>query len=313
MTQKNFPLFQSQFVHLTGTVLQCRKYMIAAISVTSIIPVNTCQNRRLLPHICDVEGVIAGTENYSKAVLSATKHLKVISRVGVGLDSIDLKTASKKGINVLNTPLSPVQSVAEHTLALLLSGPKHIPRYNENLRKHEYSIIPGHLIFQKTVGILGLGRVGYRVAEMLDHLGCFIIFYDPYLSCTPPAQWQRVMSLNELLEQSDIITLHAAAQSGNTPLLDRSAFKKSRRGVIIINTARGSLINEDALINAINENIVAAAGLDVFTHEPYHGPLLQCPQVVITPHVASNTYEARRAMESEAVDNLIMALGGANT
>ena len=266
----------------------------------------------LIAAIHDVEGVIAGTENYSKGVLSAAKHLKAISRVGVGLDSIDLETASKKGVKVLNTPLPPVQSVAEHTLALLLSVQKHIPSYNENMRRHEYSITPSNLLYQKTVGILGLGRGGYRVAEMLNHLGCFIIFYDPYLSFAPPTQWRRVGSLDDLLEQSDIITLHAAAQSGHTPLLDESAFKKCRRGVIIINTARGSLINEDALINALNENIVAAAGLDVFNHEPYNGPLLQYSQVIITPHVASNTFEARRAMESEAVDNLIMALGGSN-
>ena len=273
-------------------------------------------NRRLsetelISALTDADGVIAGTEQFNARVIDSAKNLMVISRVGIGMDSIDVEAANRRGIQIQTTPIAPVQAVAEHTLALILCLLKQVPLYNEAIRREEPTVKPGSLLSGKTVGIVGLGKIGFRVAEMLSGLGCRIVFFDPFLSGHPaPESWCRVSLFEELLSHSDIITLHTSGQKGNSPIFDEKSFMKCKKGVIIINTARGSLIDENALIHALDSGIVAAAGLDVFFKEPYNGPLLSFSQVVATPHVASNTLESRREMEREAFENLIGSLEG---
>ncbi len=256
----------------------------------------------------NADAVIAGTEPFSRAVIESALRLKIISRVGTGLDSIDLEAASERGIRVLTTPGSTVQPVAEHTLSLILCAMKRIPEYNESVRRGDHRIKQASLLYKKTVGIIGLGRIGFRVGELLSCLGCPVLYFDPYLRYTPPDSWKRAASFRELLTGADIITLHASAPKRNVPLLNREAFNQCRKGVLVINTARGSLVDEHALVEALQRGIVAGAGLDVFMKEPYDGPLLSFPQVIVTPHVASNTRESRQAMEFEAVENLIVAI-----
>jgi D-3-phosphoglycerate dehydrogenase / 2-oxoglutarate reductase len=260
--------------------------------------------------IGEAEGVIAGTEPFSRQVLEACPRLRIISRVGTGTDSIDLGAARARDIRVFTTPESPVQAVAEHTLALLLSALRGIPRRSELMRKGEEATEPGTLLAGKTAGVIGLGRIGTKVAGMLGALGCRVIAYDPLRTGQDPPGIRLCSSLGDLVEEADILTLHASARPGGVPILDGALLGRCRMGVVIVNTARGSLIDEDALVRALEEGRVAAAGLDVFPREPYTGPLLRFPQVVATPHVASNTIETRKEMEMEAVENLLKGFSG---
>lgn len=256
----------------------------------------------------DAEGVIAGTEQFTAGVLECAPHMKVISRVGSGTDSIDLVAAQKKGIRICITPNAVVQPVAEHTVALIFSALRSIPAYDAGMRRGDHTVRAGTLLAGKTVGIIGIGRIGFRVASLLEAIGCRIRFYDPYINREIPATWQKAASVQDILEQCDIVTLHTGPQADNAPVLSAERLHKARKGIVIINTARGSLIDEGAMAEALKEGTVSAAGLDVFQQEPYTGPLLAFSQVVMTPHVASNTRESRSEMELEAVHNLLTVL-----
>jgi len=259
--------------------------------------------------LSDVHGVIAGTEPYTRRVLESARRLKVISRVGVGTDSIDLASADAMGIRVFITPEATVQPVAEHSLALLFAVLKRILPSAESMRRGEFSPEPGRLLAGKSAGVVGLGRIGSRVATLLELLGCRIIYYDPAPRGEAPPRWQRAGSIADLVSEVDILTLHAPAQPDGKPLIDASVLPKARPGLVIINTARGALVDEEALSAGLKSGRIAGAGLDVFTSEPYRGPLLAFPQVVATPHVASFTVESRAEMELEAVENLVNGLG----
>ena len=278
-------------------------------STDSIVYINDTGQRLEESELCKIlekiGGVIAGTEHFTRRVFESAPHLRVISRVGVGLDNIDLEAAHDHGVTVVNTPSAPSLAVAEHTLSLILTVLKRIAVYNENMRKNDFSIKPGLLLSGRRVGIVGLGRVGHKVAEMLDMLGCRISYFDPFLSETPSTQWTHANTLKELLSAVDIVTLHAPPQPNEKPLMDKTAFECCEHGIVLVNTARGSLVDDDALASAIEGGIVWGAGLDVFSNEPYTGKLLDFPQVVVTPHIASNTTESRKQMEMEAIKNLI--------
>jgi D-3-phosphoglycerate dehydrogenase len=263
--------------------------------------------RDLIEAVHDTEFIIAGTEAITGNVINASPSLKGIARVGVGIDTIDLKAAQAKKILIMNTPEAPVQAVAEHTVALLLAAMKGIARYNENMRKGRQSIEPGMLLAGKQAGIIGLGRIGHAVASLLSAFGCRIGYFDPFTRVRINEGWTSFASLADLAAGSEIITIHAAPQEDGRALLDKNFFSSCKKGVVLINTARGSLIDEAALETALEDGTVSAAGLDVFSSEPYSGPLLNYPQVIATPHVSSNTHESRRAMEMEAVENLIRA------
>ncbi|KQC04401.1 MAG: hypothetical protein APR53_03385 [Methanoculleus sp. SDB] len=274
----------------------------------SLVYVNTTGRRlseeELIEALRDADAAIAGTEVYSKKVLFSAKNLRAVSRVGVGLDAIDMAAAAERDIRILNTPEAPAQAVAEHTLALILSCLRHIPNYNEQIRRGTTPVLRGSLLAGKTAGIIGLGRIGTRVATILDAIGCTVLYYDPYVTHAVPDSWVRTEELSTLYSLSDIITLHMPPKAGNKPVLDRKAFSACKKDVIVINTARGSLIDEDELIRSLEEGVVAGAGLDV-VGEPVSGRLLALPQVILTPHVASDTVESRYRMEMEAVDNIL--------
>ena len=258
--------------------------------------------------VANVNGVIAGTEKFTRRVFESAPYLSVISRVGVGLDSIDIDAAHEYGVTIVNTPNSPALSVAEHTIALIFTVLKRIAIYNENMRKKDFIIKSGLLLAGRNIGIVGLGRVGWKVAEILDMLGCKIYFYDPFLSDNLDTKWIRMDTLYDMLKSVDIVTLHVPSQLDSKAIIDKNAFEYCKNSIVVINTSRGSLIDEDALAQAIEDGKVWGCGLDVFSHEPYAGKLLDYPQVVTTPHVASNTIESRQEMEKEAIENLINEL-----
>lgn len=257
----------------------------------------------------DADAIIAGTEKFSRDVLQNLPALKVISRVGVGTDSIDLVYARERGIAVYTTPEATIPAVAEHTLALILSLSRNIPRYSLFRTDPHSPVIHGHMVRGSRLGIVGLGRIGREIARLTGSLGAKILYYDPYVQVSPDPGWDAASSLSYLLSHSDIISLHSPPLPDGAPILGENEFSLIKHGAILINTARGSLIDEQALIQALDRGTIRAAGLDVTVTEPYQGPLLRYPQVIITPHVASNTEESRKEMETEAIENIRRFMG----
>lgn len=253
----------------------------------------------------DIDGLIAGTESLTAEILKSAKDLKVISRCGTGIDNIDLEVAKQQGIKVFNTPSSPVRAVAELTLSLLLALLRHIPRMDRDIRTGKWEKGMGNLLLGKKVGIIGFGRIGQKVAELLVALGAQIAYCDPAVNEVKPGYAR--MSLDELLAWSDIITIHA---SGKGSLLGDKELRRMKRGSWLVNCARGGIVNEQALYQVLKEDWLAGAALDVFEEEPYKGALSELSNVILTPHIGSYAIEARVEMEIEAARNLIEGLKG---
>lgn len=251
----------------------------------------------------DVVGIIAGLEPLSREVLEYSR-LKVISRVGSGITNVDLKAAAELGITVCSTPNGPTVAVAELTLGALLGLLRMIPLMDQALHKGEWSKKIGTQLEGKTVVIIGFGRIGRRVAELLAPFNIKLIVADPYLADNTAAGIMR-LPLEEALPKADIVTLHS---SGEECLIGDREIALMKTGVFILNVARGGLIAEEALVKAIKEGKVAGAWLDTFKQEPYTGELCRFPNVILTPHVGSYTTECRKQMETEAVDNLLKSL-----
>ncbi|RJQ53520.1 MAG: hypothetical protein C4530_17930 [Desulfobacteraceae bacterium] len=251
-------------------------------------------------------GLIAGVEKYDACTLSRLPELKCISRVGAGTDNIDRVYAREKGIAIMNTPDAPTAAVAELTLGMILSLLRRLPEVNDAMHVHRWQRFPGRLLSGKTVGIIGLGRIGRRVAELVATFGARVIGTDP----DPDIGWMRrndvkIVTLPDLLTQSDIVSLHAAG-SKETPLrLGHSEFSVMKRGSWFINMARGDMVDDRALHAALLSGHIAGTGLDVYPGEPYSGPLCDHPGAILSPHQATLTMETRVAMETEAVQNLL--------
>jgi D-3-phosphoglycerate dehydrogenase len=207
------------------------------------------------------------------------------------------------GITVTNTPLGPTTAVAELTLGCLLNLIRQVPQMNNSLHKKEWSKRIGKELTGSCVGIIGFGNIGRRVGRLLSIFGAKIIAVDPLLSGV--VDNVPIVGIEEVLKEADIITLHS---SGEDCLLDKQEFDLMKQGVYILNAARGSIINEEALKEALDNGKVAGAWLDTFGNEPYNGVLCDYEQVILTPHIGSYTVQCRSSMEMEAVENLIKAL-----
>jgi len=255
-----------------------------------------------------VVGAIAGVEPLTASVLGAASKLKVISRLGSGLDSVDLAAAAARDILVYNTPAAPVPSVAELAIALMLSCLRAIPALDHAVRAGNWPRGEGQLLASQRVGIIGLGRIGRRVAELAGAFGATVQAFDPVLAPQPGV---AMVPFDVLLATSTVITLHCPLTGQTQGMIGRAAFERMQDGTILINTARGGLVDEAALLTALGSGRIGAAGLDVYAEEPYSGPLRDVPNVVLTPHIASSARETRARMEAEAVDNLIAGLGRA--
>lgn len=246
----------------------------------------------------DVTALIAGLEPLDREVLEKTK-LKVISRVGSGLSNIDLDAAKEFGIEVRYTPYGPTNAVAELSVGIMLNIIRMVPQMNKALHSKQWNKMIGSQLEGKNVVIIGFGRIGRRVAELLSAFGVKLLIVDPYIESLDSFS---LVSLEEALPIADIITLHS---SGESCIIGDAEFGLVKKGVFILNAARGGLVSEAALIKALNKGVVAGAWLDTFETEPYTGPLIKYDQVVLTPHIGSYAAECRRRMETEAVENLI--------
>lgn len=256
-------------------------------------------------------GIIAGLEPLNANVLTqSADFLKVVSRCGTGLDNVDLDAAKKNGIKVLNTPEAPAEAVAELTLGFILALLRNISSHDRSVHAGEWTKRMGYLLSETTIGIIGLGRIGKRVAAFLEKMGATILASD----CTPDHAWLSahqvtLVSPEEILPASDVITLHLPSASGELHhFLNRNRLRKMKPGSFLINTSRGALLDEVALCESLTEGHLAGAALDVFEHEPYDGPLLTYPNVILSPHSGSYAKATRARMEMEAATNLLNAL-----
>jgi D-3-phosphoglycerate dehydrogenase len=246
--------------------------------------------------------------------IAAAKRLKVIARAGVGLDNVDIKAATAAGVMVVNAPTSNIISAAELAIGHLLSLARHIPDANASLKqdKWERSKFTGVELYDKTIGIVGLGRIGSLVAQRLSGFEARLIGYDPYIS---PAKAEQMgvslASLDEVMEQSDFITIHIPKTAETTGLIGASQFAKAKKELRIVNCSRGGIIDEDALLEALKTNRIAGAGLDVFNHEPPKGsPLLSLPNILVTPHLGASTEEAQEKAGISVAKSVRLALAG---
>lgn len=257
----------------------------------------------------DCIGIVAGVENLSKEVIDKLPMLQCISRVGVGMDSVDIPYAENKGIKVLNTPNGPTRAVAELTLGLTMSLLRKIPNAHYDLRNKVWKKQTGNLLFEKKIGILGLGRIGRMTAEMFRALGNPVAGYDLY----PNEEWAKeygveVLPLKELLTTCDIITIHIPAKKDGSAVIAKAELDLLKNDAFIVNVSRGGVIDEDALYEVLSSGKLSAVALDVFSQEPYSGKLCDVENVILTPHIGSYAKEGKLKMEIDAVENLINAL-----
>jgi D-3-phosphoglycerate dehydrogenase len=253
-----------------------------------------------------VEGIIAGTEPLDSCVLNNLPGLKVISRCGVGTDNVDLEAAQRLGIKVYNTPYGPTLPVAELTVGLILDLLRRITQMDRELRGRTWKKRMGNLLHEKKIGIVGFGRIGQKVAELLLPFGVEISYFDSCkVSCKSPCSPQK---LEALLAWADIISLHLSPMKETGPIITEQEIQLMKRGAWLVNVARGGVVDEEALYNALKEGHLGGAALDVFDKEPYNGALCTLENVILTPHIGSYALEARVAMEKQAVENLIQGL-----
>jgi D-3-phosphoglycerate dehydrogenase / 2-oxoglutarate reductase len=247
-------------------------------------------------------------------VLAAAPKLKIVARAGVGLDNVDVESATERGVLVVNAPTSNIHSAAEHALALLLSAARQIPAADASLREHTWkrSSFSGTEIFGKTVGVVGLGRIGQLVAQRLAAFETHIVAYDPYVSPARAAQLGiELLPLDQLLARADFISVHLPKTPETAGLIDKDALAKTKPGVVIVNAARGGLVDEAALADAVTSGHVRAAGIDVFSTEPCtDSPLFDLPQVVVTPHLGASTEEAQDRAGTDVAVSVKLALAG---
>ncbi len=270
---------------------------------------------KLLAEVPDADALLVRSATTVDAeVMAAAPKLKIVARAGVGLDNVDVDAATERGVLVVNAPTSNIHSAAEHALALLLSAARQITAADASLRAHTWkrSSFSGTEIFGKTVGVVGLGRIGQLVSQRLAAFGANIVAYDPYVSSARAAQLGiELLSLDDLLGRADFISVHLPKTSETAGLIDKEALAKTKPGVIIVNAARGGLVDEAALAEAVTTGHVRAAGIDVFASEPCtDSPLFDLPQVVVTPHLGASTAEAQDRAGTDVAESVKLALAG---
>jgi D-3-phosphoglycerate dehydrogenase len=263
-------------------------------------------------HLDGVIGVVAGTEKLTGELLRGLPQLKVISRVGVGIDNVDLGAAKELGIAVHNTPDAHVDAVAELTLAGLLAILRAVPQADASIRGGGFEKPMGRLLRGKQIGLVGFGRVARAFAALVRPFGGAIVAHDVSRDdAAAAALGVRYAGLDELLAQSDVISLHLPYAKSAHHLIGAAQLAAMKPDAILLNTSRGGLVDEAALAAHLAANKKAGAYLDTFEKEPYQGPLAQVKNAVLTSHIGSYAREARVRMETEAVDNLLRALGKA--
>ncbi len=249
-----------------------------------------------ITHLQGMDGLLAGLEPLNEAVFSACPSLKAIARIGIGMDNVDLEAAARHGIRVSNTPEGPTDAVAEMTMAALLAILHNIVWSNEDVHRGVWKKRLGRSIRELSILMIGYGRIGRKTGDLFRQMGARILVYDKYdreaTSCT----------LEEGLSEADVISLHA---SGAEKILSAPLFSRMKDGVILLNSARGALIDENALHEALQQGKVSAFWGDALWQEPYSGSLTGCDRAILTPHISTYTRLCRETMELQAARNLL--------
>jgi D-3-phosphoglycerate dehydrogenase len=269
----------------------------------------------LLSAVADADAILVRSATKVDAeVLGAAPVLKVIARAGVGLDNVDIKTATSAGVMVVNAPTSNIISAAELTVGHILSLARHIPAAHSALAQGQWkrSKYSGVELYEKTIGIIGLGRIGALITARLQSFGTNVIAYDPYVTSARAQQLGvQLVTLEELLAQSDFITIHMPKTPETTGMISDDQLALMKPTAFIVNVARGGLIDEDALYRALTTGTIAGAGLDVFVSEPpQESPLLALENVVVTPHLGASTDEAQEKAGVSVARSVRLALSG---
>ncbi|MBD8507560.1 phosphoglycerate dehydrogenase [Hoyosella sp. G463] len=258
--------------------------------------------------------LVRSATTVDEEVLAVASKLKIVARAGVGLDNVDVPAATARGVMVVNAPTSNIHSAAEHAVALMMATARQIPAADKTLRDREWkrSSFNGTEIFGKTVGVVGLGRIGQLFAQRAAAFETTMIAYDPYVSAARAGQLGiELVSLEELLERADIMSIHLPKTPETKGLIGAAELARTKKGVIIINAARGGLIDESALADAVTSGQVRAAGIDVYASEPCtDSPLFDLPQVVVTPHLGASTVEAQDRAGTDVAKSVRLALAG---
>ncbi|HSJ19177.1 MAG TPA: phosphoglycerate dehydrogenase, partial [Nocardioidaceae bacterium] len=276
---------------------------------------NGADRAELLPAIADVDAILVRSATKVDAeALAAAKRLKVVARAGVGLDNVDVRAATQSGVMVVNAPTSNIVSAAELAVALMLAAARHIAPANAALKDGEWkrSKYTGIELYEKTVGIVGLGRIGVLVAQRLSAFGMKVIAYDPYVQAGRAAQMGvRLVSLDELLADADFMSVHLPKTPETVGLIGEQELAKVKPNLVLVNAARGGIVDEHALYVALKEGRVAGAGLDVFASEPCtDSPLFEFESVVATPHLGASTEEAQEKAGVAVARSVRLALSG---
>ncbi|MDO9517867.1 MAG: phosphoglycerate dehydrogenase [Methanosarcinaceae archaeon] len=269
----------------------------------------------LIVKIKDADALLVRSETkVTKRVIDAADNLKIIGRAGVGVDNIDIDAATQKGIIVVNAPEGNMLSAAEHTIAMMMSLTRNIPQANASMksRKWERKNFMGTEVNGKILGVVGLGRIGAEVAKRAQGLEMTILAYDPFISEERAQELGvELATVNEISKRADFITVHTPLIKETRNIIDAEQFAVMKDGVRIINCARGGIINEKALADAVKSGKVAGAALDVFVNEPpFDSPLMDLDNIIMTPHLGASTEEAQINVAISVADDVISVLNG---
>ncbi|WP_016953997.1 phosphoglycerate dehydrogenase [Catenovulum agarivorans] len=263
-------------------------------------------------YLAEFDGLIAGTEIISELAIRNAKRLKIISRVGIGLDGVDLLAARANDVKVTYTPDAPAPAVAELTIGLILGLIRNIHVSNHELHSKGWFRHFGHRVPDLTFGIIGAGRIGERVLRRLSAFGTprFLVNdseHKPHLDREFKIEW---VSKDKLLAESDVVTIHVPLTKNSKGMIGLNELKKMKESAYLINTARGGIVQEDALYEALSNNVIKGAAVDVFEQEPYSGPLCDLENVILTAHMGSMSRDCRNRMEIEATQEIINFFNG---
>jgi D-3-phosphoglycerate dehydrogenase len=276
---------------------------------------NGADRAELLAAITDVDAILVRSATKVDAeALAAARRLQVVARAGVGLDNVDVRAATQAGVMVVNAPTSNIVSAAELAIALLLAAARHLSPAHASLRNGEWkrSKFTGIELYEKTLGIVGLGRIGVLVAQRLAAFGMEVIAYDPYVQAGRAAQMGvRLVDLDTLLAEADFVSVHLPKTPETVGLIGTDELAKAKPSLVLVNAARGGIVDEAALYAALKEGRIAAAGVDVYAKEPCtDSPLFELENVVATPHLGASTDEAQEKAGIAVAKSVVLALSG---
>ena len=267
------------------------------------------RNEEVYEQVKNADYIIAGTEKYDSQLLKSLHNLKAISRVGIGIDNIDIETAERNKVKILNTPEEPAKAVAEYTLTLILNLLRNVHDLGNELKKSNWNRFLGKSLSEVTVGLVGGGRVAKKLCKLLLSCGIKKINIYDVIDLTKYPELNgpviNICNFEECLQESDVVSLHVPLSKENKNMITRKEIGLMKSDSFLINVSRGGLINEEDLLHSLNNGVIKGAALDVFENEPYKGKLIECPNLICTPHIASSTNSVRKEMEEKACMNLI--------